>query len=99
MPVRGGDALSRALRELRVTAGLSQVATAERAGVSQALVARFETGRQVPRPDQVKKLCDVYGTVGDARRRVIEMAKDAEPAPSGSSCTAMSLRLRSESTG
>lgn len=77
MPVRGGDALSRALRELRVTAGLSQVVTAERAGVSQALVARFETGRQVPRPDQVTKLCDVYGTVGDARRRVIEMAKDA----------------------
>jgi transcriptional regulator with XRE-family HTH domain len=79
MPARstGGDALSRTLRELREAAGFRQVDAAERAGVSQALIARFETGRQVPRPDQVERLCDAYGVFGDARRAAVEMASDA----------------------
>jgi len=79
MPARstGGDALSRTLRELRDAAGLRQVDAAQRAGVSQALIARFETGRQVPRPDQVEILCAAYGAHGDGRRAAVEMAKDA----------------------
>lgn len=79
MPARstGGDALSRTLRDLRDGAGLRQVEVAARAGYSQALIARFETGRQVPRPDQVEKLCDVYGAHDDARGRAVAMARDA----------------------
>ncbi|MGH3857430.1 MAG: helix-turn-helix domain-containing protein [Pseudonocardiaceae bacterium] len=79
MPARstGGDALSRTLQQLRDDAGLRQVDTAERTGFSQGLIARFETGRQVPRPDQVEKLCDAYGAPVGARRRAVEMARDA----------------------
>jgi transcriptional regulator with XRE-family HTH domain len=79
MPARstGGDALSHTLRELRLAAGLSQVGTAQRASCSQALIARFETGRQIPTPVQAEKLCDIYTVEGQTRRRVIEMATDA----------------------
>lgn len=79
MPARstGGDALSRTLRELRVAAGLSQVETAKRVGCSQALVARFETGRQIPTAAQVERLSDVYSADGVTRRQVVEMATDA----------------------
>ncbi|MCW2900908.1 MAG: helix-turn-helix domain protein [Streptosporangiaceae bacterium] len=80
MPARstGGDALSRTLRELRLTAGPSQVETATRAGWSQALIARFETGRQVPTTKQVETLCDIYAVSGAPRRQVVEMAADAK---------------------
>lgn len=79
MPARstGGDALSRTLQQLRDNAGLRQIDAAERTGFSQPLIARFETGRQVPRPDQVEKLCDVYAAPASDRRRAIEMARDA----------------------
>lgn len=73
----GGDALSRALRELREAAGLRQVDAAERTGYSQPLIARFETGRQIPRPDQVEKLCDAYAATASARTTALEMARDA----------------------
>jgi len=69
--------LSRTLRELRDNAGFSQAQAAQQAGVSQALIARFETGRQVPRPDQVVKLCDVYGVHDQRRLDAIAMATDA----------------------
>ena len=79
MPARstGGDVLSRTLQQLRDAAGLRQVDAAERTGFSQALIARFETGRQVPRPDQVEKLCDAYAAAEADRRRVVAMAQDA----------------------
>jgi transcriptional regulator with XRE-family HTH domain len=72
----GSDALSRTLRELRDAAGLRQVDAATQAGISQSLIAKFENGRQVPRPDQVEKLCATYSAPTDARQRLVEMASD-----------------------
>lgn len=58
--MRGGDALSHRLRELRAASGLRQADAAREAGISQSLVAKFETGRQVPKMDQVQALCRAY---------------------------------------
>lgn len=78
MPDRstGRDALSRRLRELRDDAELRQVDTAELTRISQPTIARFEKGRQVPRPDQVEKLCDAYHASGVDRRELVGMARD-----------------------
>lgn len=57
---RGGDALSQRLRELRAEHGLRQADAARAAGMSQSLVAKFETGRQVPKQEQVQALCRTY---------------------------------------
>lgn len=78
MPNRstGGDALSRELRELREAAGLRQVDAAKQAGISQSLIAKFETGRQVPRPDQVEVLCRAYRAPARDRRVLVQLAED-----------------------
>jgi transcriptional regulator with XRE-family HTH domain len=78
MPNRstGGDALSRKLRELREAAGLRQVDAAKQAGISQSLIAKFETGRQVPRPDQVEALCRAYRAPARERRALVQLAED-----------------------
>lgn len=78
MPDRstGGDALSRKLRELRAAAGLRQVDAAEQAGISQSLIAKFENGRQVPRPDQAETLTGVYRASAQDRRELTQLAED-----------------------
>lgn len=72
----GRDELSRRLRELRTAAGFRQIDASELAQISQPTVARFETGRQIPRPDQVEKLCDAYRASQDDHRALMVMAKD-----------------------
>jgi len=72
----GHDALSRRLRELRAAAALRQVDAAELSGISQPTIARFEKGRQIPRPDQVEKLCEAYRAPGVDRRELVGMARD-----------------------
>jgi transcriptional regulator with XRE-family HTH domain len=72
----GGDVLSRTLRELREVAGLRQVDAAEQAGISQSLIAKFENGRQVPRPDQVEGLCRAYHASAQDRRGLVQLAED-----------------------
>ncbi len=72
----GGDTLSRKLRELRETAGLRQVDAAKLAGISQSLIAKFENGRQVPRPEQVETLCRVCSASAEHRRALVQMAED-----------------------
>ena len=78
MPSRstGGDALSRKLRELREAAGLRQIDAAKQAGISQSLIAKFETGRQVPRPAQVEALCGAYRAPARERRALARLAED-----------------------
>ncbi len=78
MPNRstGGDVLSRKLRELREAAGLRQVDAAKQGGISQSLIAKFETGRQVPRLDQVEALCRAYRASDRERRELIQLAED-----------------------
>ncbi|HET9257944.1 MAG TPA: helix-turn-helix transcriptional regulator [Pseudonocardiaceae bacterium] len=78
MPGRstGSDALSRRLRELRGAAGLRQVDAASRAGISQSLIAKFENGRQIPRPDQAEALCRAYHASARDRRELVQLAED-----------------------
>lgn len=55
------------IREARRRAGLSQAQLAERMGTSQSTVARWETGRQMPRFDTVGRAVRACGfdlTVG-----------------------------------
>ncbi len=70
------DELSTILRQLRRDADLSGMEAAERAGFSQPKISRFETGRQVPTPDQVRTLVRVYRAPAEARRRLLELAGD-----------------------
>ena len=81
MPGRrtGLDPLSRGLAELRDGLGLRQVDAAGRAGISQSLLAKFEGGRQIPRPDQVRKLCDAYAAPEATRADLVQLAEDARP--------------------
>jgi transcriptional regulator with XRE-family HTH domain len=78
MPDRstGGNTLSRKLRELREAAGLRQVDAAKQAGISQSLIAKFENGRQVPRPGQTESLCRTYHASAQDRRALVQLAED-----------------------
>ncbi|OGQ80124.1 MAG: hypothetical protein A2289_12905 [Deltaproteobacteria bacterium RIFOXYA12_FULL_58_15] len=51
------------VRDIRSTAGMSQVEVARRAGVSQSMVARLETGdhRRTPTLDTVYKILRALG--------------------------------------
>lgn len=54
------------LRDLRIAAGLSQAVLAERAGLRQPEVSRFEAGDRVPRWDQVEAISRALGaSLGD----------------------------------
>lgn len=79
-PAPGGP-LAEGLREAR--GDMTQVAAAEQlAGMSQPTIARLERGDQVPRPDQVTALLDVYAThhpIPPALRdRLMAAAADAQ---------------------
>lgn len=78
MPDRSasGDTLSRKMRELRKAAGFRQVDAAKQAGISQSLIAKFENGRQVPRPDQAETLCHVYRVSAQDRHGLVQLAED-----------------------
>src|SRR5580704_10744934 len=62
------------LRRLRLEAGLSQDALAERAGISADAVAALERGRRrTPRPVTARRLIDALGLPG-AERGLLEHA-------------------------
>lgn len=72
---RTPDELSRRLRELR--GEMRQIDAARASGISQPAITRFESGRQVPRPEQVQALCDAYvGTPAKDRRELMALAKE-----------------------
>lgn len=68
--------LSRALRELRVGAGLSGAEAARRAGISQSKVSRAETGVFMPAEDDLVKLCRVYGASPDVQHELTQALRD-----------------------
>ncbi|MGH3845008.1 MAG: helix-turn-helix domain-containing protein [Pseudonocardiaceae bacterium] len=78
MPDRstGGDTLSQKLRELREAARLRQVDAAKQAGISQSLIAKFENGRQIPRPDQIESLCRTYHASAHDHHSLVQLAED-----------------------
>ena len=70
------SSLSSTLKQYRIQADLSQTEAARRADLSQAGVARFETGMQVPTPDQVRALCRVYKIPASQRAELVAAAGD-----------------------
>lgn len=65
------------LNRLRDTSGLSRAQVAERIGITDSTLWRYETGMTRPKPGDVAILLDVYGVHGDERAELIEMAKHA----------------------
>lgn len=53
------------LKAMRVNAGLTQVLTAEKCGVSENTLLNWEAGKTTPRADKMKKLCEVLGCTID----------------------------------
>jgi len=78
----GLDELSRTLRDLRKTAGLSGAQAAERAGdgFSQAKISRIEKGNTVPVPGDVATLAEIYHAPPEIRRRLDTLAADVKAA-------------------
>lgn len=54
-------AVNISIRQLRDTAGITQLELAERLGVSQPAVARWESGRRMPRLDTLQRIADALG--------------------------------------
>lgn len=54
------------LREARLTGGLTQQELADRLGVDQAVIARWESGAREPRVHAAVRLSEVLGTTANA---------------------------------
>ncbi|GAB3747685.1 helix-turn-helix domain-containing protein [Nocardiopsis nanhaiensis] len=65
------------LNRLRASSGLSRAEVAERIGITDSTLWRYETGMTRPKPGDVAILLDVYGVQGAERNELIEMAKHA----------------------
>lgn len=56
--------MKRALRGLRVGAGLTQEQLAKKLGVTHISVSRWETGQAIPSPRYIKAMADLFGVAG-----------------------------------
>ena len=65
------------LNRLRTDVGLSRAEVAQRVGLTDSTLWRYETGMTRPKPGDVAILLDVYGVQGTEREELIEMAKHA----------------------
>ncbi|NYH52215.1 transcriptional regulator with XRE-family HTH domain [Nocardiopsis arvandica] len=65
------------LNRLRGNSGLSRAEVADRVGITDSTLWRYETGMTRPKPGDVAILLDVYGVHGAEREELIEMAKHA----------------------
>ncbi len=70
------DELSRTLRDLRRDAGLTSAAAAKAAGIGQAALSRYETGRFVPTPSRLDDLLAVYRAPVAVRARLRRIVGD-----------------------
>lgn len=70
--------LASALRGLRLDAGLSTTALADRLGWSQSKVSKTELGRTAPPPDDVAAWASATGASPDLRAELIALAAAAE---------------------
>lgn len=78
---RGQDWLSVTLRDLRKAAGLSGVEAARRLGTSQRRISNIETGRFVPREDEIRALAALYRASADTRRQLLRAVADLRVTP------------------
>lgn len=81
------DDLAQAIRTARARSGLSQVALAERLGVSQPTIAHWEAGLHHPKKAHVRALAQVLGapdiiTAGNGRAAATLAAALRPPSPS-----------------
>ena len=60
------------LRALRIEQGLRQDELASRAGIGQAVISGFETGRINPRPNELARLARALGVPGETARGLLE---------------------------
>ncbi len=81
-PERGQDWLSATLRNLRQAAGLSGTEVARRLGTSQRRVSNIETGRFVPRDDEIRELAKLYRASSTVRRQLLQAVDDLRVRPS-----------------
>lgn len=64
----GGEIL--AFREMRKRSGLTQAEVANRLGVDQTTVCKWENGKNLPRADLLPNIAELYGcTVGELLKR------------------------------
>lgn len=76
MPSLTPQELGARLRAARRRAKRTQVEAAGELDLSQPQFARYESGRYVPRPDQVEALCRLYGMDGDTTRELATAAHE-----------------------
>jgi transcriptional regulator with XRE-family HTH domain len=70
-------ALAAALRQARDKTGIAGREIARRLDVSHAAVSHWETGKRVPRLEDVASLLALLGVTGDERERILELARHA----------------------
>ena len=78
---RSQDWLSSTLRDLRKAAGLSGMEAARRLGTSQRRISNIETGRFVPREDEIRALARLYKANADTRRQLLRAVSDLRVSP------------------
>jgi transcriptional regulator with XRE-family HTH domain len=71
-PERGQDWLSATLRDLRKAAGLSGMEAARRLETSQRRISNIETGRFVPREDEIRTLATLYKASPAVHRQLVD---------------------------
>ncbi|MGH3695096.1 MAG: helix-turn-helix domain-containing protein [Pseudonocardiaceae bacterium] len=76
VPLPRADRLSATLRQLRKRAGLSGTDVAQRAGLSQTTISRFESGKRVPTESDIRTLCRIYGAPAQTRQELLDIGKD-----------------------
>ena len=77
----GQDWLSSTLRDLRKRADLSGREVASRLGTSQRRISNIETGRFVPRSDEVRELAALYRAPAPLRRQLVQAVADLRDEP------------------
>lgn len=70
-------ALVIALRKIRMEYGITSRELSSRMGFSHAFVSHWETGRRVPRPEEVSALLGELRVTGAQRDRIMRMARSA----------------------
>jgi hypothetical protein len=72
-----GKALAAALRAAREAAGLGLRELARRLEIRHATLSNWETGKRVPRPEDVASVLTAIGIDGQDQERIIELARHA----------------------
>ena len=60
-----GDIMNNRLKELRKSAGLTQISLQMKTGIEQALLSKFENGERTPPTETLMTLADFYNVSMD----------------------------------